>query len=65
MQDAETVSGLRRVASASVALSRLYVMEKARELGVPFMTMRERRKRQASREVAERMAAGLPPEQHW
>jgi hypothetical protein len=26
------------------------------------MTMRERRKRQASREAAERMAAGLPPE---
>jgi hypothetical protein len=38
-------------------------MEKARALGVPFMTMLERRKRQASREAAERMAAGLPPEQ--
>jgi hypothetical protein len=52
-------------ARASVALkrSRLHVMERARALGVPFMTMRERRKRQASREVAERMAAGLPPEQ--
>jgi hypothetical protein len=52
-------------ARASVALkrSRLYVMEKARELGLPFMTMRERRKHQASREAAERVAAGLPPEQ--
>jgi hypothetical protein len=52
-------------ARASVALkrSKLYVMEKARALGVPFMTMRERRKRQAGREAAERMAAGLPPEQ--
>jgi hypothetical protein len=52
-------------ARASVALnrSRLYVMEKARALGVPFMTMLERRKRQASREAAERMAAKLPPEQ--
>jgi len=50
---------------ASVALhrNRLNVMEKARALGVPFMTMHERRKRQASREAAERMAAGLPPEQ--
>jgi hypothetical protein len=38
-------------------------MERARTLGVPFMTMRERRKRQADREAAERMAAGLPPEQ--
>jgi hypothetical protein len=37
-------------------------MEKARTLGLPFMTMRERRKRQASREAAERIAAGLPPE---
>jgi hypothetical protein len=27
------------------------------------MTMRERRKRQASREAAERLAAGLPPKQ--
>jgi hypothetical protein len=52
-------------ARASVALkrSRLHVMERARTLGVPFMTMRERRKRQADREAAERMAAGLPPEQ--
>jgi hypothetical protein len=52
-------------ARASVALNRnrVNVMERARALGVPFMTMRERRKRQASREVAERMAAGLPPEQ--
>jgi hypothetical protein len=51
-------------ARAAVALkrSRLYVMEKARTLGLPFMTMRERRKRQASREAAERIAAGLPPE---
>jgi hypothetical protein len=52
-------------ARASVALkrSRQYVKEKARALGVPFMTMRERRKRQAGREAAERVAAGLPPEQ--
>jgi hypothetical protein len=52
-------------ARASVALkrSRLHVMERARALGVPFMTMRERRKRQAGREAAERIAAGLPPEQ--
>jgi hypothetical protein len=40
-----------------------YVKEMARALGVPFMTMRERRKRQAGREAAERVAAGLPPEQ--
>jgi hypothetical protein len=54
-------------ARASVALkrSRLHVMERARALGVPFMTMREQRKRQASREAAERMAAGLPPKQRW
>jgi len=52
-------------ARAAIALkrSRQYVREKARALGVPFMTIRERRKRQASREAAERMAAGLPPEQ--
>jgi hypothetical protein len=52
-------------ARAAIALkrSRQYVREKARALGVPFMTMRERRKHQASREAAERMAAGLPPEQ--
>jgi hypothetical protein len=50
---------------AAIALkrSRQYVMEKARALGLQFMTMRERRKRQATREAAERMAAGLPPEQ--
>ena len=50
-------------ARAAIALkrSRQYVKEKARALGVPFMTMRERRKRQAG--TAERVAAGLPPEQ--
>jgi hypothetical protein len=50
---------------AAIALKRSiqYVKEKARALGLPFITMRERRKRQAGREAAERMAAGLPPEQ--
>jgi hypothetical protein len=49
---------------AAIALkrSRQYVMDKARGLGLQFMTMRERRKRQASREAAERIAAGLPPD---
>ena len=53
------------VARASIALkrSKSYVREKARELGIPFATLRERKKRQASRETAERVAAGLSPKQ--
>jgi hypothetical protein len=52
-------------ARASVALkrSKSYVREKPRELGIPFATLRERKMRQASREAAERVAAGLSPEQ--
>jgi orotate phosphoribosyltransferase len=53
------------VARASIALkrSKSYIREKARELGTPFATLRERKKLQASREAAERVAAGLSPKQ--
>jgi hypothetical protein len=45
---------------ASIALKRnkLQLMARARQLGIPFMSLRERRKRQTERERTE--LAGLP-----
>jgi hypothetical protein len=51
-------------ARASVALKRnkVNLMAKARELGTPFMTMRERKKKQARAEEQQRQEQGLSRE---
>ena len=53
------------VARTALALKRRpdKIRAKARELGIPFQTLREQKKRQKEKEVEARTAAGLSPVQ--
>ena len=50
-------------ASAALKKNVNYVRAKARELGLRFLTNRERKKLQQEKEMSARTAAGLPPVQ--